>query len=114
MGSLGDCAPAASEKKVERPRKRVKFNSVPTIIVNPPAVDPDENLIFHMIESDFKRNCTKKAQLHSGSSTERKFIRALAVVIHSYNTELCQIVRKKSEKQSFDSRFPDDYILFFL
>lgn len=124
MGSLGDCAPTASKKEIERPRRRVKFNSIPTITVDPPAVDPDENLIFHMIDLDFKRNCTKKAQLYDGSSTERKFIRALAVVIHSnygmyeklygyanglhsYNTELCQIVRKKSEEQSFDSRFPD-------
>lgn len=123
MGSLTDCT-SKSEKKVEKPKKNVKFKNNPTIIVDSPVADPDENLIFNMIEKDFKANIQQKSELYQESSTERKFIRAIADVIQSnygmyeklyrymnglvsFDTELSQVRRKTSEDGSSDCIFPD-------
>lgn len=122
MGSFTDCAPKA-EKNIEQLMKKVKFNNNHTIIVDPPA-DPDESLIFHMIEKDFKANVQKKSELYQESTTERKFICAIADVIQSnygmyeklygymnrlvsYETELSQVQKKGSEVGSSDCIFPE-------
>lgn len=102
MGSLTDCTPN-SEKKVEKPKKNVKFKNNPTIIVDSPVADPDEHLIFNMIEKDFKANIAQRSELYQESSTERKFIRAIADVIQSNYGMYEQLYRYMNGLVSFDT-----------